>query len=69
MNPGTFSPVGFTHMISLTKISGSQVYVQDPLNSGRNGWYSIDLVWNQRSTDPTDNRGGYVCNAFYKPWY
>ncbi len=69
MNPGTFSPAGFTHMIVLTKISGNQVYVQDPLNSGRNGWYNIDLVWNQRSTDPTDNRGGYVFYAFYQRWY
>jgi hypothetical protein len=69
MNPGLFCPSGFTHMIILTAISGNSVYVQDPLYSSRNGWYDINTIWAQRSTDRTDNRGAYVFYAFYKQWF
>ncbi|MBQ2639496.1 MAG: hypothetical protein IJF92_01900 [Bacilli bacterium] len=54
--------------ISLNKlvdklISTGNTYVYDPLTTLKNGWVSTALIWNQRSRDPDDLRGGYALYA------
>ena len=49
-----------THSIVLYGSSGGKTYVRDPGMPWKNGWYSIDTLWSQRSTDSYDLRGGYV---------
>lgn len=66
VNPGTWAPKGATHAIVLHKNSNGNTYVYDPNTSSKNGWYNISTVWNQRSTDPIDSRGGYLFYALSK---
>ena len=56
---GTFTSRGSTHAIVLFRSSGGNTYVYDPWNA-HNGWYSISMIWNQRSTNSYDLTGGYV---------
>lgn len=56
---GTFTSRGSTHAIVLFRNSGGNTYVYDPWNA-HNGWYSISMIWNQRSTNSYDLTGGYV---------
>ncbi len=56
---GTFTSRGYTHAIVLFRNSGGNTYVYDPWNA-HNGWYSISMIWNQRSTNSYDLTGGYV---------
>ncbi len=63
--PGAFASGG-SHAIVLFKISGDSTYVYDSFDSSRNGWYSISSLWAQRSSDPDDNKGGYVFYSIYK---
>ncbi|OUP55458.1 hypothetical protein B5F14_10150 [Faecalitalea cylindroides] len=59
VGPGTFVNAGYTHEILLSGINElGQTYVYDPLHSGRNGWYYISDIWNQRSTAWEDNLNG-----------
>lgn len=56
---GTFTSRGSTHAIVLYGNSNGATRVYDPWNA-RNGWYSISMIWNQRSTSSYDWTGGYV---------
>ena len=56
---GTFTSRGSTHAIVLFRSSGGNTYVYDPWNA-HNGWYSISMIWDQRSTNSYDLTGGYV---------
>lgn len=56
---GTFTSRGSTHAIVLFRNSGGNTCVYDPWNA-HNGWYSISMIWNQRSTNSYDLTGGYV---------
>ena len=62
VGPGKFTKPGLTHAIVLYKIEYGTTYAMDPYNSGNNGKISIVEVWNQRSNNSYDLRGGY---AFY----
>ena len=56
---GTFTSRGSTHAIVLFRNSGGSTQVYDPWNA-HNGWYGIEMIWNQRSTNSYDLTGGYV---------
>ena len=62
---GTFTSRGSTHAIVLFRNSGGNTYVYDPWNA-HNGWYSISMIWNQRSTNSYDLTGGYVGYGIYQ---
>lgn len=62
---GTFTSRGSTHAIVLFRNSGGNTYVYDPWNA-HNGWYSISMIWNQRSTNSYDLIGGYVGYGIYQ---
>ena len=65
MNPGSFCPSGITHAVTFFKSSGNKTYAYDPYWSSHNGWYSVDAVWAQRSTDSVDIYNGAVFFAIY----
>lgn len=46
------------HELLLKGYSNGNTYVMDPYNSGINGWYSIQYLWNVQSTDPIDRTEG-----------
>ena len=62
MGTGKFAKPWYTHEIVLYNYSNGITIAYDPINSSNNGWISIYDVWNQRSFDPYDLRGGY---SFY----
>ena len=62
---GTFTSRGSTHAIVLFRNSDGNTYVYDPWNA-HNGWYSISMIWNQRSTNSYDLTGGYVGYGIYR---
>lgn len=62
---GTFTSRGSTHAIVLFRNSDGNTYVYDPWNA-HNGWYSISMIWNQRSTNSYDLTGGYVGYGIYQ---
>lgn len=62
VGPGKFTSPGLTHAIVLYKNENGITQTMDPYNSNNNGKVSITTVWQQRSTNPYDLRGGY---AFY----
>lgn len=66
VGPGVFTGRGTTHAIVLYNYSGGKTYVMDPNSSSKNGWYSLSTIWNQKSTDSYDLRGGYVFYALSK---
>jgi len=62
MGNGKFAKPWYTHEIVLYNYSNGITIAYDPINSSNNGWISTYDVWNQRSFDPYDLRGGY---SFY----
>ena len=62
---GTFTSRGSTHAIVLFGNSNGSTHVYDPWNA-HNGWYSISMIWNQKSTNSYDLTGGYVGYGIYK---
>lgn len=58
MNPGHFVEWGYTHEILVYNYDNGYVNVMDPLRSGNNGRYSLQYLFNQKSTDPTDSVQG-----------
>ncbi len=62
---GTFTSRGSTHAIVLFRNSDGNTCVYDPWNA-HNGWYSIAMIWNQRSTSSYDWTGGYVGYGIYQ---
>ena len=62
VGPGRFTKPGLTHAIVLYKNENEFTYAKDPYNVNNNGKVSISEVWQQRSTNPYDLRGGF---AFY----
>ncbi len=62
---GTFTSRGSTHAIVLFRNSDGNTCVYDPWNA-HNGWYSISMIWNQRSTSSYDWTGGYVGYGIYQ---
>ena len=54
-----FSPWGrgTSHEIVLKGYSNGMTYVLDPYNSANNGWYPIEALWNEQSTQYGDIAG------------
>uniref|UniRef100_UPI0023F3D78C RICIN domain-containing protein n=1 Tax=Faecalibaculum rodentium TaxID=1702221 RepID=UPI0023F3D78C len=46
---------GSTHQIYLTGYRNGQVQVYDPYQTSQCGWFSLNDIWNVKSTDPDDN--------------
>ncbi len=63
---GNFVGGNATHAIVLFKNSNGTTQVYDPLSPHKNGSYSIQSIWNQRSRDASDNKGGFVGYGVYK---
>ena len=55
---------GITHVILLAGYNNGCVYVYDPLDPYKNGYYSIDSIWNQQSSDYGDLQNGGPFFAF-----
>ena len=55
---------GITHVILLAGYNNGYVYVYDPLDPYKNGYYSIDSIWNQQSSDYGDLQNGGPFFAF-----
>ena len=55
---------GITHVILLAGYNNGYVYVYDPLDPYKNGYYSIDSIWNQQSNDYGDLQNGGPFFAF-----
>lgn len=55
-----------SHGITIFGNNNGKATAYDPYNSGNNGSYSIDYLWNARSKDPADYDAGAVIFAFYK---
>lgn len=55
---GTFVNGSYTHFILMYGFEGNRCWVYDPLNSGRNGKYSVDSIYSQRSHIYVDNLDG-----------
>ena len=60
MQNGKFATPYWNHAILIYDYSNDKVrtIASDPLNSNNNGWVDIDLIWNQKNTDPDDLTGG-----------
>lgn len=54
VDPGYFVPEGFTHALLLFGYEDGYTYVYDSLNQSKNGWYPVEYIFNQQSTDPYD---------------
>ena len=65
LNPGSFSPSGYTHEMILHNLSDGQTQAYDPLDGLHNGWHSTSQLWSERSTDPYDLNVGTGVFAFY----
>ena len=63
--PGLFAYAGSSHAVVMYGYSSGSSYIRDPWDTGRNGWYSVGTMWDQRSTDPDDNKGGYTYYSIY----
>ena len=62
---GTFVDRG-THALLLMGLDNkSRTYVYDPNNKGKNGWYSLDTLWNEQSSHSDDTRDG---GPFFALW-
>lgn len=61
-----FSPWGFgiSHEIVLKGYSNGNTYVYDPYNAANNGWYPIEWLWREQSTQSGDING--LGNSFVK---
>ena len=61
-----FSPWGFgtSHEIVLKGYSNGNTYVYDPYNAANNGWYPIEWLWREQSTQSGDING--LGNPFVK---
>lgn len=66
LGPGTFAASGASHAVVLFQYSGAKTYVYDPWSSARNGWYNVNSLFSQKSTDPDDNIGGYTFYSIFK---
>ena len=55
---------GITHVILLAGYNNGYVYVYDPLDPYKNGYYSIDSIWQQQSSDYGDLQNGGPFFAF-----
>ena len=62
---GTFVDRG-THALLLMGLDNkNRTYVYDPNNKGKNGWYSLDTLWNEQSSHSDDTRDG---GPFFALW-
>ena len=59
---GKFTVYPLTHSIILYKYDNGNTIALDPYNSDKNGYVSVDTIWNEQTTNSYDLRGGY---AFY----
>ena len=60
MQNGKFATPRWNHAILIYDYSNDKVktIASDPLNTYNNGWVDIDLIWNEKNTDPDDLTGG-----------
>lgn len=61
-DPGIFTREGTTHALVVFGNDPNNVTVYDPNEGRTNGTYHANVIWDQRSTDPTDNDTG---NTFF----
>ncbi|WP_294010335.1 GBS Bsp-like repeat-containing protein [uncultured Streptococcus sp.] len=54
MNKFSPWPFGTSHAIVLKGYSNGNTYVLDPYNAANNGWYPIDALWREQSTQYED---------------
>jgi glucan-binding YG repeat protein len=67
VGPGNYCPAGATHSLILTGLdSEGRTFIEDPLNSYNNGWYSPLIVWNQQSHASEDVMAGGPFAAFIR---
>lgn len=55
-----------THALIISDYYNGNVYVRDPMKGKMTGWYSVKYMWEQRSNNKEDLRGGYVGYAVIK---
>ena len=68
MGNGKFATSYWTHAIVLHSYNGGNTIAYDPLTATKNGWISLNQVWNEQSWDPDDYSGGsnfYSLERFY----
>ena len=63
MGNGKFATTKWNHAIVLYNYSGGNTFALDPLNAANNGWISTQQVWNEKSADEDDRRGGAIFYA------
>ena len=63
MGNGIYGTTRWNHAIILYNYSDGKTYSTDPLNTNNNRWIETSTVWNQRSVDRDDYRGGAVFYA------
>lgn len=66
MNPGIFTIPGYTHQIVIFGYENGRAMVYDPYTSSNNGYYSIETLWSQKSTDRGDKYNGTPFTAYMK---
>ena len=67
VGPGTFVVPGYTHEIVLSGYKNGLTQVKDPDSTAKtNKWYSVQILWNQRSFDPIDTQLGSPFMAVYQ---
>ena len=63
MGPGKFGTTSWNHAIVFHKYLGNSTYIYDPLRVSNNGYVSLEQIWNERSMDVDDARGGSMFYA------
>ena len=62
MQNGKFARTNWNHAIIIYDYDESNGKVKtiasDPLDIYNNGWVDVDLIWNEKNTDPDDLTGG-----------
>ena len=60
MGNGKFATERWNHAIVLAQYKDGKTYAYDPLYDYNNGWIETNRVWNEKSSDPDDIRGGAI---------
>ena len=66
MGNGKYATPNWNHAIILHRYHNGLTYSFDPLQGLNNTWFSTDLIWREKSSDPDDSRGRSQLYALYK---
>lgn len=66
MDPGIFVNAGYTHEIMFCGYENGRARAYDPYTTSNNGYYSVETLWSQRSTDPDNDFHGCPFVAYMK---